>query len=248
MKSWPFCVVVCSAFLYSTSLVCSLTRDRQEYQYMDQLALRARTDKSSAFHNYTEIYSQYFAELKDQPITFLEIGIQRGYSVKLWEDYFPNANLHFIDISADLLEYRSKRSPYYFLDQGNKAALQALADEIGKFDVVLDDGGHWMHQQIASFQALFPYVKSGGLYIVEDLHTSYWWFYGGHGSPENPRKGPGTAVEFLKDLVDDLNFTGARSECADHNKFSPGLGSLTEYQKDIYSIHFYGSVCIIRKR
>ena len=82
----------------------------------------------------------------------------------------------------------------------------------------------------------------------EYLHTSYWSLYGGHGSPDAPKKGPGTTTEFLKDLVDDVNFRAARSVCADPNKFPPGLSPLTSYQADIYSIHFYGSVCIIKKK
>lgn len=221
-----------------------------DYTFLDRLACEAGTDKSSAFHNYTKVYAKYFAPLREKPLTFLEIGIYQGNSVKLWENYFPNATLHFIDQDTTHIEYFSQRSHYHFLDQANKAALHAFAQHCGSaFDIIIDDGGHTMVQQKSSFKALFPYLSSGGLYIIEDTHTSYWLSHGGFGTSEMPRSGPGTTIEFLKSLVDDLNFGGARSRCADHSKI-PGeiRATLSEYQDKIESIHFYDSLCIIIKR
>ena len=155
----------------------STTQD--EYHYLDQMALETGTDKSSRAHNYTEIYAEHFAPLRNQSIKFLEIGIAAGESVRLWENYFPNASLHFIDICRDGIQYYSPRSHYYFLDQADPQALQEFAHlSGGSFDIIIDDGGHFMHQQIISFQTLFPYLQSGGLYIIEDLHTSYWTSHG----------------------------------------------------------------------
>ena len=48
----------------------------------------------------------------------------------------------------------------------------------GPFDIVIDDGGHFMDDIISSFKTLLPHVRAGGTYIVEDLHTSYWAEYG----------------------------------------------------------------------
>lgn len=222
----------------------------EEYNHMDRIALKAGTDKSSNFHNYTEVYSQYFAELRNKPITFLEIGIYKGHSVMLWEKYFPHAELHFIDISDTLIEYYTPRAQYHFIDQADIPALQKFAKDIkGGFDIIIDDGGHLMSQQINSFKALFPYLKSGGLYIVEDLHTSYWQHFGGQGDTIHPQAGPGTAIEFLTRLVDDLNYTGAATTCADWKKTpSDMMSQLNDFQKNIYSIQFYKSLCIIKKR
>jgi len=103
-----------------------------------------------------------------------------------------------------------------------------------------------MIQQINSFKALFPFVKSGDMYIIEDLHTSYWKGWGGYGSFHKPLSGATTAVTFLKNLVDDLNYTGAYTQCADGEKTPPDLQvTLNAYQDQIYSIHFYKSLCII---
>jgi hypothetical protein len=70
-----------------------------ETKYMDGLAIAANTDKSSRHHNYTRVYPKYFAAMRQKPITMLEFGIYMGHSAKMWEQYFPNAKLHFVDIT-----------------------------------------------------------------------------------------------------------------------------------------------------
>jgi len=237
-----------TCFLSST-LAYSTLSNQEEYLYLDNLALECKTDKSSAFHDYMEVYADYFAPLKDQPITFLEIGISFGNSVKMWDRYFTKANLHFIDNTTSQIKYFSPTAHYHYLDQENIQVLSEFARSIPSgFDVIIDDGGHTMSQQKNSFIALFPHVKSGGLYIIEDLHTSYWKdFFGGSGNLL--KSGPGTAVGFFTDLVDDLNYTGALTTSASFRRLSEEEKSkLTDYQKNIYSISFYKSMCFIRKR
>ena len=223
----------------------------EEYLYLDELALLAGTDKSSAFHHYTKVYADYFGPIKNDPLIFLEMGIYKGNSVKLWESYFPHATLHFIDNNPSLIEYDSTRSHYHFIDQTNWEALHTFAKSVGgQFDIILDDAGHSMIGQIGSFQTLFPYLKSGGLYVIEDLHTSYWnTTYGGGGNMENPKSGPGTCVFYLQSLVDDLNYTSARTACADPKKVPQSIQqTLNYYQDHIDSIHIHKSVCIIKKK
>lgn len=104
-----------------------------------------------------------------------------------------------------------------------------------------------MNQQINSFAALFPHLKAGGLYIIEDLHTSYWQVYGGSDNIE--KASDGTTVGYLKDLIDHVNFPGAASECADAEKLPSHLKLQMNYLRDhIESIHFYTSLCIIEKK
>lgn len=215
----------------------------EEYRYLDALALQSGADKGSNYHNYTEVYAQYFAPLKDRPIKFLEIGIYQGSSVKLWESYFKQADLHFIDITFSEVQYYSPRSHYHLANQENPRDLEKFIRAAGgDFDIILDDGGHTMNMQIVSFKTLFPHLKSGGLYIIEDLHTSYWPSFGGG---ENR----GTTVSFLKSLIDELNFVGNRTTRASHRDLAPSLlDSLSPYQREIESIHFYDSLAIIIKR
>lgn len=162
--------------------ICAF-QNQDEYRYLDDIALRTGADKGSHFHNYTEIYAKYFGPIKEKPIKFLEIGIYKGASVKLWEEYFKNADLHFMDITFQYAEYYSARSHYHLCNQESIPELEKFIQEAGgEFDIILDDGGHTMSMQITSLTKLFPHVKSGGMYIIEDLHTSYWSSFGG-GNP-----------------------------------------------------------------
>lgn len=217
---------------------------------LDEIALEAGTDKSSAFHAYTRVYAPYFEPFRNEPIKFLEIGIFNGDSVKLWENFFTEAELHFIDISDKRIQYFSKRSHYHFLDQSDAKALNHFSQSVGgNFDLIIDDGGHTMVQQMTSFKTLFPYLKSGGLYVIEDLHTAYWKSYGGGGSTKNPKAGRGTTIEMLHELIDDLNYVGAATECADASKAPEEMKArLNLFQAQIESIQFYSSISIIKKK
>jgi hypothetical protein len=245
MKGLFAFLLLSPALIFSSSSATHY--DDQAYQSMDALALQAGTDKGSSFHNYTKVYSQYFKFCRNEPIRFLEIGIYKGDSVKFWESYFPKADLHFMDITADYIQYYSDRSKYHYLDQSDLTLVQKLGVHEGPFDIILDDGGHTMAQQINSLIALFPSVKSGGLYIIEDLHTSYWKSHEGSGDVNHA--GSGTAIGFLKNLIDDVNFPGAASYCADYHKLPASLQlQMNEMRHHIEAIHFYTSVCIIEKR
>lgn len=245
--TWFFVLILSMSL--SGSLVAREEPGYDPYQHIDQLALAAGTDKGSSYHNYTRIYCRYFDALRKKPLKFLEIGIDKGHSVVFWEAYFPKAELHFIDIDPEVIEYTSGRSKYHFVDQTDRAGLQSLARSLkGNFDIIIDDGGHTMEQQITSFKALFPFLKSGGIYVIEDLHTSYWKEYGGYGTVGNPVSGPGTSVEFLKTLIDDLNYSSAMTTYGDINKVPSELvATLTDYQKTIEAIHFYKSLVFIIK-
>jgi hypothetical protein len=218
---------------------------QDEYRYLDDLAIKAGADKGSFYHNYTDVYARYFYHLKELPIKFLEIGIDKGASVKLWEEYFKNADLNFMDITFQNIQYFSQRSHYYLCNQENVQELQRFIQTTGgDFDVIIDDGGHTMNQQITSFCTLFPHLRSGGLYFIEDLHTSYWsGFYGGG------KKSDQNTIAFLKSLIDEVNYIGARTAKASHLAIDPSImRELNIYREKIHSIHFYDSLVVITKR
>ena len=138
-----------------------------------QLCPRHPTDKCRSDHNYVEIYDTLFAPLKSKTLRLLEIGVLEGHSLRLWEDYFPAARIFGIDI-VDSTKHDAGRVKTLVADQGKREDLaKVIATTGGAFDIVLDDGGHRMDQQQISFGVLFPAVKSGGLYIIEDIHTSF---------------------------------------------------------------------------
>jgi len=221
---------------------------------LDRLAIKYGTDKSSKCHHYTYVYDKYFNSLRFENINFLEIGLAGCASARMWEEYFPNASLFFMDIMEESIKkgkaVLSKRSKCFLADQANKNDLVCFTNNVNvKFDIIIDDGGHTMEQQINSFEVLFPYVKDGGVYVIEDLHTSYWEMYGGHGNIGSPKAEEGTAIKFLQNLVDAVNYIGSFTGYANRDLCPDSLKeSLNYYQKNIESVHFYSSLCFIFKR
>ena len=234
------------AVLFSDSQSEEITNDD-----LTTLAIRYGTDKGID-HDYTPVYESYFTSLRKQHLKFLEIGFYKGSSARMWDAYFPQADLHFIDIIPEAFTYAnglSSRCQFHIVDQANKDDLLRFIQKVGgDFDIIIDDGGHTMNQQITSFKTLFPYVKSGGIYIIEDLHTSYWVNYGGSGDPDHPKTNQDSTVCFLQTLVDDVNFIGATTQHANKNKCPKEVkDKLNYHQRHIRSIHFYDSLCFIFK-
>jgi hypothetical protein len=132
-------------------------------------------DQIGPKHNYSEFYEKYLFNKREEQLLILEIGICGGKSLKAWYEYFPNAIIIGLDID-DKSEFNNDRIFTFKLDQSNTSELQNFANECidkgYKFDIILDDGSHHMFDQQVTLSYLFPHLKSGGLYFIEDLHTS----------------------------------------------------------------------------
>ncbi|MFN7990110.1 MAG: hypothetical protein U0529_21740 [Thermoanaerobaculia bacterium] len=166
---------------------------------LDRIA-RGRTDKASDSHGFTEVYERFFAPLRNEPIRILEIGIDQGGSLLTWRDYFPKAAVFGIDI-LDRSDLQSDRIRTFVADQSKREQLGAfLAKYPGPYDVILDDGGHSMEQQQVSLGFLFAAVRPGGLYVVEDVHTSLRAFYPykGFGADDD---GSNTTLRMLETFI-----------------------------------------------
>ncbi|MFT5858027.1 MAG: SAM-dependent methyltransferase [Flavobacteriaceae bacterium] len=157
------------------------------------------TDKRPAMHNFIEIYERNFAPIKDSIKKFFEIGIFNGASHKMWKCYFPNAEVYGIDI---------KEKPWVeklgihtsIANQGKRSDLQSFVEEFGSsFDVILDDGSHIVRHQQVSFAFLFRHLKPGGLYIIEDVHTSLPEFYSDDFEVDST--GSNTTLKMINDYI-----------------------------------------------
>lgn len=176
---------------------------------LDQLALKHGTDKSSASHNYTAIYEPIFEPLRHQPITLLELGYLDGASARLWCDYFdhPATTILGIDIDDKTDTTDDPRAWFYQADQADAQQLTSFHDAHGSFDIIIDDASHISSKTIASFETLWPMLKPGGHYIIEDTHSSYHSHYYGHAeADENPVTKINTTMAYFKRLVDDVNY------------------------------------------
>ncbi len=152
---------------------------------LTDLADKYGTDKSSA-HYYTEVYEYFFLPIKDKARKICEIGIWEGASLKMLRDYFPRACIYGIDIN-DASSLNSDRIRTFIADQANRTQLKSFIDTYGEdFDIIIDDAGHTMEQQQVSFGCLFKYVKPGGYYIIEEMHTSLYSHLGAeYGAEKN---------------------------------------------------------------
>lgn len=116
---------------------------------------------------------EFFKELLHQPIRLLEIGVFRGQSAKMWEEYFPKGVIIGADIEPTAKQYQTGRICIEIADQSNIADLVSLGVRHGPFDIIVDDGSHFWNHQITTLRHLFPFLKPGGFFVVEDIDTSF---------------------------------------------------------------------------
>jgi hypothetical protein len=162
----------------------------------------------------------------------LEIGVFKGGSLGLWRKFLGDKAVIFgIDINPECAAYDGDNASVRIGSQDDPQFLFSVVSEMNGLDVVLDDGSHVASHQRASFNVLFPLLSDGGVYIIEDMHTAYWpQFEGG-------RKRHGTAVEFLKDKIDEI-----------HRHYQKkGLNNVGA-MSHIDSIQFFDSIAVIKKR
>jgi demethylmacrocin O-methyltransferase len=205
------------------------------------------TDKNLTGHGYTIHYEKYFEPFRHKPLKILEMGLGvAGASVKTWDRYFHYAEVYGVDI-----EERCKE-----LDGGNiHITIGNLSDEKfvdeyitsveGGWDIIIDDANHHVNQQKFLFRKFFPTVKDGGIYVVEDLGSSYWSSFGGAYRQED------TMVEYLKSLVDHPFHEMFKRNSYTNNPEVFGAKDIdkpiTYLDQNIYSIHFYREICFVFK-
>ena len=183
--------------------------------------------------HYFDIYHRHLQRFRGKPVTLVEIGVFHGGSLQMWKHYLGRqARIVGVDINPRALALAEPGIEIVIGDQADPAFLQQLAARVGRIDVLIDDGGHAMLQQLRTVQGLYSAVGDDGIVLVEDAHTSYWREYGGG------YRHPGSFVEFAKQLVAQLNAWHSR----DPNSFAPN-----EFTQRTRSIHFYDSVVIFEK-
>lgn len=156
---------------------------------LNELMVKYGTDKQRDVHNYVQFYEQYFTKLKKEKLKILEIGIYRppinghasvGASLKTWQDYFVNSKIYGVDLGT-FKDVDSDRIQTIVANQetrykiGDINGLNDVIENFGSdYDVIIDDGGHTMLQQQLTLGFMFKFLKPKGLFIIEDLHTSYF--------------------------------------------------------------------------
>lgn len=142
-----------------------------DYKDLDELGKVFGTDKATEGHGYLKKYEFFLKAYRDQEFVFLELGIFKGASLDLWGHYFKNAMIIGVDIDPACKIYEGKNKKVYIMDVSLEANLQSLK----KLNptVIVDDASHLWSHQIKALFLLFETLHSGGIYILEDLGTSF---------------------------------------------------------------------------
>jgi hypothetical protein len=192
--------------------------------------------------HYFDIYHRHFAVFRDEPVTVVEFGVYHGGSLQMWKRYFGSrARIVGVDIDPTCKALEEDRIEIHIGDQADADFLERLCSDVGEFHILIDDGGHMMRQQITTFEHMFPRLASDGVYLVEDLHTSYWHEYGGGYKRPAEWLGfgkPRTFIEYSKGLIDALNAWHSRD---------PRRLPISDFTTSARSMHYYGSVLVVEK-
>lgn len=198
---------------------------------------------------YLNEYDRFLEPYRNEKLNLLEIGVQNGGSLEIWQKYFPNANvLVGCDINEDCskLEYDSEKVRVIVGDANTDDTEKQILSINKRFDVIIDDGSHTSEDIVRSFARYFPHLEYGGVFIAEDLHCSYWNVYGGGLYDLS------SSINFFKSLVDVVNYehwglnrSAIEVVAAFNERY--GISFSLELLSEIHSVEFINSVCVIRK-
>lgn len=191
---------------------------------------------------YFEVYEKHFNKFVNKSPTVVEIGVQGGGSIQMWKKYFgEGSKIIGIDVDSNVLSH----VPHYdkdveikIGDQGDPIFWDQFLTEVPKIDILIDDGGHMMHQQKTTFLKVFPHISDEGVFLCEDTHTCY---------DLNPVCNAGiynsnNFLEFSKTMADILHY-----DFIDEREKHKIDQNLRQICKGLKSISFYNSIVVFEK-
>lgn len=216
---------------------------------LNQLYQEHQGKVSDKWSIYLSEYERIFAEYRDSPVRMLEIGIQNGGSLEIWSKYFENAQqLIGCDINSDCekLVYENPRIKVVIGDANKDETKKRIFGYCNDFNIVIDDGSHKSSDIVRSFVKYFPHVKNGGIFVVEDLHCSYWKEF------EGGLFDPFSSITFFKRLADIASFEHWGTD-RQRKELLAGFSKQYDVVFDedilshIHAVEFINSICVIRK-
>ena len=177
--------------------------------------------------SYFQVYEEVFNKYRERPITFVEIGVLDGGSLFMWRQFLgKSARIIGVDLNPDAKRWESEGFEIHIGSQEDPDFWDKLFETVGMVDVVLDDGGHSNSQQIVTSHKVLPWIRDGGVLMVEDVHTSYMRDFG------NPTKY--SFINYCKKTIDCIN---SRSSVLPWMHKQPNL-----LRDTVYSCSFYESI------
>ncbi len=206
----------------------------EELNDMEAEFLTGRHKRSFKWLHYFEIYNRHLSKYIGKDITIMEIGIDKGGSLQIWKKIFgPKAKIIGIDIEPSCKEIEDEQIEVYIGDQADRDFWKRIKTKIPKVDILIDDGGHYMEQQIVTFEEMFPHIKDDGVYLCEDTGTSY-----DSRKYDSGYKKENTFIEYSKNFIDYI-----------HAWFATGQElQVNEYTRSMHSLHYYFGVLVVEKK
>lgn len=214
-----------------------------------QLYAEHKGKVSDKWSLYLTEYDRIFGEYWNCPVKVLEIGVQNGGSLEIWSKYFQKGKKFIgcdINPKCSKLIYEDPRIALVIGDANTDSVQVEIFQHSSEFDIIIDDGSHLSGDIVKSFVRYFPAIMDGGMFVVEDLHCSYWYEF------EGGLFDPFSSMTFFKHLSDIINHEhwGVDKKRTDLLK-----GFFTKYGvelnedllKQVHSIEFINSICVIRK-
>jgi hypothetical protein len=187
-------------------------------------------------HNYLVYYDRLLSPFRERQFLMIEIGVFRGSSLKMWGEFFPNAKIVGVDIEPSARQFEVDNKFVRIGDASKLEFVHCLIGEFGRPLIVLDDGSHIWDQQIRSLQYFFPLLLPGGVFIEEDLHTSF---------PAYGKRYQG------KSSIDCYNYILQMNRALTGAKYMEGEkpfdSFIAEYTAAVASIEWFRSTCAIKK-
>lgn len=197
--------------------------------------LGAKHQPSKRHHNYLIYYWKHFRDIRLSVTRVLEIGVQTDRSIRMWEEFFPNAIIFGADIDPKCKEYEGGRCKILIGDQGDRNFCRSLVDEAGgHFDIIIDDGSHIVEHQINSFNWLFPSLSEHGIYAMEDTGPVV--------GDENLK-----TVSSLRNLVDNIMYWPGGYQPKDWGYLSEFDEAASWADRNIIGVSFYRWIAFVMR-
>ena len=176
--------------IYKIKKKIDIDQDQYDESSLDELFNTYGSDKANIFktkntngHGFSEFYVKSLKHLKNKKIKILEIGSYSGASAAAFSKYFINSSIYCFDVNISNFIYQSKKIQVFGLDINDENKTKDILEKINNksnsdyFDIIIDDGSHYLGDILLTFKNLFRYVAKNGFYIIEDYkHPNYYMY------------------------------------------------------------------------
>ena len=221
---------------------------------LDRLGFIHGTDKASIMdvsgsctiaHDYLRHYDFLFSSFRADKFSLIEFGCLRGDSLRMWEQYFPNAEIYGVDIDESTKKNEKGRVHIVIGDATSQQTYDTLKAETGGAFIILDDASHAWGDQRRSFELFWDILSPGGFYVIEDLECPSLGAF-----PEYPPKvlDAQPFYSYMQDRCEYLRWASDRNPEGNSYHFKQLPKHIQKIQSEMDMCIFIPGTIIVRKK